>query len=272
MSDDGYKPLNHATIESAKARARDVSHKRGVKLGRSEQLTSPPGRGFACAKPYQPENPETGEMFNFQCGQCGPCINRRTNYVAGRCMAESNASETVQMLTLTFAKDDGWHKKALGRCKQFIRDECKRRSLDRPKYYCVAELGGKNGRRHYHLLLFFSGPSPFPQSPLDRDGQVGRETWKGWPLGFVQFKDVKRDNITGQSVINRCRYVASYVAEGKKNKDIPAPSQSVPRGIDEWGDKVGMPLGYRAAIEHGRAYAEKGLPLPKTMKIDGLRD
>ena len=272
MSDKPYVPLNAATYKAVQERQLRDAARRSAKYARSEHLSSPPGRGYACARPFLRENPETGVVNQLQCGKCRQCIARRKNYAAGRLMAEANFALNVQMLTLTFDNEHvgSWQKPQLKLTKKWIRDECARQSLAAPAFYCVAELGELRGRKHYHLLLFWDGPTPFSQTPLEPDGKVGRETWKGWPCGFVQFKDIRRDGQNLPGAANHCRYVAKYVIKAERAAGVPSPSMSSRVGLDEWGEKVGKSLGYRCAVHHGKSYAQAGLPLSNIMRIDGF--
>jgi len=99
------------------------------------------------------------EKVPVPCGRCPPCKLRRVNSWVFRLMQEAKRSVTAHFVTLTYdtttvpISKNGF----MTLDKQDVQKWMKRlRKLEtnKLKYYLVGEYGTKNGRPHYHAIVF----------------------------------------------------------------------------------------------------------------------
>lgn len=88
------------------------------------------------------------------CGQCIECRLRRSRDWAMRCMHEASLHEENWFLTLTYAdeylpKGGTLDRRAFPLFMKRLRKEC-----GSVRYFHAGEYGERNGRPHYHALLF----------------------------------------------------------------------------------------------------------------------
>ena len=89
-----------------------------------------------------------------RCGRCRYCRVRRKQQWLGRILLERRSHTAARFLTLTYAEDPGiLDVSDLQKFLKRYRDhygEC--------RYFAVGEYGERNGRGHWHLLIFGHGP------------------------------------------------------------------------------------------------------------------
>lgn len=140
----------------------------------------------------------------FGCGQCIACRINRARIWTTRILLESKEHLLNSFVTLTY--NDDLLPVDCKLCKRDVQLFLKRlrRKMEplKVRYYCVGEYGDKNGRPHYHLMLFGVN-----------DPRLVEECWKfeGYPMGHVLVGDVTKDS---------ARYVTGYlVKDDRKVKE-----------------------------------------------------
>lgn len=90
------------------------------------------------------------------CRRCWQCLQNRLNDLTGRCVAEAETSDQAFSITLTYAGDTP---KAVVFCYRDVQLFMKRlrEAGYNARYIVAGEYGGKNGRVHWHLVLFLKG-------------------------------------------------------------------------------------------------------------------
>lgn len=112
-------------------------------------------------------NPTTGEtcpvFVEVPCNHCSVCLNRKRSAMAFRCEAESQMHPTPPLfITLTYdnehlPNDQLLHYDHVQKFLKRLRMRLSREyHIDKHciRYVCKGEYGGKNGRPHYHLLVW----------------------------------------------------------------------------------------------------------------------
>lgn len=137
------------------------------------------------------------------CGRCVACKVAHSREWATRLMHEAHMHDRSVYLTLTLdderITDDMASNLRVAELQQFFRRLRKKLSPHRIKYYACGEYGEKNGRAHYHAIVFGIG-----MSPAER-----RLITDVWGLGNVHFGMVEYDS---------CRYVADYIMKKYNGK------------------------------------------------------
>lgn len=214
---------------------------------------------MTCTHPFSIVDPETERYFAVPCGKCVACKIQRAKEWAVRLMHESDFHKKKCFLTLTYA-DEAFKE---GRAPEYLSkktliDFMKRLRNCYPaktiKYYATGEYGEKNGRPHYHMILFGSyEPEEFYQDI--------------WGLGNVYVGEVTYDS---------CRYVADYIQKKlygddylkKIGKDTKQPFSIMSKkigydyavknkdqinfmdNITIYGEPVGIPRYYQKVIDY----------------------
>ncbi len=162
-------------------------------------------------------DPTTRDGKTFACRTCNECISkRRVNWVA-RAMAEKATAKFSASLTLTYsdATQEG-RDGARMFCYADIRNFLMRlRSAARyeaeihkwgfspqVRFIVAGEQGDRNGRCHWHLILFtnfdlsavgkflLSGNLLSHRSDMISEGKrIRRLNWSLWPLGYMTFQE-----------------------------------------------------------------------------------
>lgn len=145
-----------------------------------------------CIRPFR-LNREGGDEFLVPCGRCIPCRISRNREWALRLMHETDYHERSAFVTLTYDPEHLPADQSLNvtELQRFFK-RLRRRLGDRKiRYYACGEYGERDGRPHYHAIVF--GLDPI----RDRDLTSG-----AWSLGFVYLGSVTYDS---------CRYVSGYI-------------------------------------------------------------
>lgn len=138
-----------------------------------------------------------------RCRRCKKCQRDYITTWVGKCMLEARSAERTLALTLTYNERHRLNSQSLP--KEDIQNLLKRLRADGHilRYLCVAEFGSKNGRGHWHCLLFVHCENK--SKPLDLPPpETEQVDWKYWaddrrkskgefsPMGyvFVQTPDI----------------------------------------------------------------------------------
>ena len=187
-----------------------------------------------CVKPlkgYRSKfvNPKTGKrsiVFNANdgykdlpvdvpCGQCWSCRLSHSREWAIRCVHEAQMHKQNSFITLTYnkehyPKDHSIHKEELQRFFKRLR----KHTPHRFRYFACGEYGDKNGRPHYHAILFGVDfrEDRFLQTQTKRGDMLWRSPTleKAWPYGY---------SYIGEMSFNSAAYVARYVMKKRKGSD-----------------------------------------------------
>lgn len=144
--------------------------------------------------------------IHVPCGRCRACRISRSREWAVRMIHETDFYEDTVFLTLTYndehlPRNNGLEKRELQNYFKRLRKSLKDLKI---KYYASGEYGEKNGRPHYHAIIY--GLSLKDHEIQYRQGSyscTGGKLYDAWhPRGFVTLGNVTYDS---------ARYVADYI-------------------------------------------------------------
>lgn len=154
-----------------------------------------------------------GKYLEVPCGKCLACLNSKRNDWAFRLQQEHKASQGACFITLTY------HPKFVpdGLNKKHIQDYMKRLRKaygQKLRYFCVGEYGTKNGRPHYHIILF----------NYDESEKGNRISWaisKAWRIKSRTTKKFETLGIVDIRPLNEARimYATKYIIQCGHDKD-----------------------------------------------------
>lgn len=177
------------------------------------------------------------ENLQLPCGQCIGCRLEYSRQWAFRCLLEASYYEYNYFITLTYDdehlprkfspivdKKTGeleelrvsypLEKNALSAFMKRLRIEAYRKfGFDNIRFYGCGEYGSKNGRPHYHVLVF---NCPIPDLVPAEKSRSGGLQYKSkflesvWKFGRVRFSEVN---------FQTCAYVARYMTKKHKGED-----------------------------------------------------
>lgn len=146
------------------------------------------------------------------CQKCSECRKGRVRDLTGRVLAESKYAVGSHFITLSYGVDrrmggavdvKGANVLTYSHCQNWLK---RLRNAGYPMRYVLAgEYGSKNGRAHFHCILFWTREvPPVPEHKLGKDGH--RRCWNDpfWePIGggHTQWAEVNQST---------ARYVAKY--------------------------------------------------------------
>lgn len=152
---------------------------------------------YTCRMPTAFRNKTTGEKVHAACGQCVNCILKDKAVWAGRALIEWNEAGRVgSFVTLTYRDEP--EPDRYPDVRSFLERLWQVRTL---RFYCAPDIGGQNGRFHWHLLLFGLEANP-TNTVLIEDS---------WKLGFVDVRPI---------IAERVSYTTGYVTR-KKTLNFP---------------------------------------------------
>ena len=151
--------------------------------------------------------PTGHEKVQVPCSECWQCIKGRINDYVGRSLAETAVSNATAFLTLTYGKTSCGSDTIVNK-KHFQLFMKKLRILGhrgknkfKVRYLVVGEYGERNGRAHFHALLFFKGTAPsWPERENFHDLDI-------WPHGHLWCEWSNSEAAV--------RYVVNYIREQK---------------------------------------------------------
>lgn len=109
---------------------------------------------MSCAAPIVVRNRANGLLVEVACGQCRSCRLKRARSWVGRLTLESRCHSISRFITLTYADDPG---ELDYRDFQLFMKKYREKKGD-VRFFVVGEYGGRNGRGHYHAILFGHPP------------------------------------------------------------------------------------------------------------------
>lgn len=160
-----------------------------------------------CSDPQEIFNKGTCELHTVACRKCDECIATRRHGWVSRAMAEKAMWPHALVLTLTYSEDteesrDGARMFCYADVSAFLKRL--RRAADylspgaRVRFLCAGEQGDRNGRCHWHLIVYSdvdltalgkfrrSGYFVSHRRDLVSVGKTKRRlNWSLWPHGFV---------------------------------------------------------------------------------------
>lgn len=175
---------------------------------------SSPRRSYAGAK-----------AFSIPCGQCAGCRLAKRAEFALRCVHEASLHEAACFVTWTY--DDEHLPADLSLSVRVMQKTMKRlrNHVGGLRFATRGEYGDKNGRPHYHSLLFGEDfrADRYPWSRSETGGLQYRSPTleKVWPFGHVLVSDF---------TFQTAGYVAGYVQ--KKLNGPPLEASLLRRSID----------------------------------------
>jgi len=113
-------------------------------------------------------------LVNVPCGKCIPCLMNKRGEWSFRLQQEHRVSKSAHFVTLTIDEkhlrtDNSLEKRDL---QLYLKRLRKKDETVRIRYYAVGEYGTKNGRPHYHIILFNSNERDIRMSWTDSKGQA----------------------------------------------------------------------------------------------------
>jgi len=150
------------------------------------------------------------EVIQVPCGQCIGCRLEYARVWATRCWHESLMHDQSYFVTLTYDDD---HLKTFSLVPEDLTNFFKRlRKYKKIRYYACGEYGDKNGRPHYHAVIFGLDLNDLRAFSINKFGDpLYRSPFLAsvWNNGFVTI---------GEVTFQSCSYVARYVMKKQKGK------------------------------------------------------
>lgn len=167
------------------------------------------GKHYLVFNPRFARDPE--EIIQVPCGQCIGCRLEYARVWALRCWHESLLHSDNHFITLTY---DDEHLKSFSLNPDDLTLFFKRlRNYCKFRYFACGEYGDKNGRPHFHAIMFglrLPDLGPFSINSMGDPLYRSKLLESFWPYGFVSI---------GAVTFKSCAYVARYVTKKKKGKD-----------------------------------------------------
>lgn len=189
------------------------------------------------------------------CGKCLNCRIARSREWAVRILHECKSYEKNIFVTLTYEPEKlpANGQISIKECQRFIKRVRKRLGDRRIKYYMCGEYGEKNGRPHYHAIMFGLGL---------KDRKIIEESWRN---GFAYIGTVTYDSARYVSDYVHKKYAIGNKEQGKENinKPFQLSSQGIGKifastnqdylvsklGCTVNGREVGLPRYYRKILD-----------------------
>lgn len=178
---------------------------------------------FARNSPYLRAMPPTHVL---NCGKCIICRKRRSIELAARCVLHASLYERNAFLTLTHDESrPGYHNNfdytEIQKFKKRLRQHVWRNHQQRIEVFNVHEYG-KNGKKHWHLIVFNYSPHQEPDSKGQPDCRlhtrsngiglyVSEALSRLWRYGFSTVGDISEAS---------AMYAAQYLEKDFRNGNI----------------------------------------------------
>ena len=187
------------------------------------------------------QSPIMHEGIPVWCRKCERCRRNRVNDWVGRCIAEATSATTTHSVTLTYGRDEKNQTDHIHSALLVYSDVQKyfkklRFAGYKFKYLIVGEYGSKNRRAHWHVLMFWNGPSP--KVELNNQQYLGHDAFWEWGTTYWE-------RFSPESVWYVCKYLQK------------------PQGDDEAESRLQMsrkpPLGHEYFMEWAQQHVRDGL-------------
>jgi hypothetical protein len=116
------------------------------------------------------------------CRNCEICEWNRKKHWIGKCVAEREVSDGVLIVNLTYANGYAGADTLIYADFQRLMKRL-RKAKYKVRYLVAGEYGSKNGRAHWHAIMFFTGK--VPEVEFDQEKYM----WEFWPHGFTYFQN-----------------------------------------------------------------------------------
>lgn len=159
----------------------------------------------------------------YNCGQCLFCRKKRAYELACKCVLHSSLYSDNCFLTLTYdEKKDGYHNEFeysdIQKFKKRLRAYCKRNLSRSIEVFNVHEYG-KNGKKHWHLIVFNYDPNDKVLFKTSNSIPIytSKTLERLWPHGFSTVGNVSEAS---------AMYQAQYCEKDFKNGNRKTEKQS----------------------------------------------
>lgn len=180
-----------------------------------------------CVRPMK-VNAQKANQFSAPCGQCIECRLKRRREWALRCMHEASMHESNWFATLTYADEFLPKDGSLDRRVFPLFMKRLRKAFGSVRYFHAGEYGERNGRPHYHALLF--------GLRLD-DVRACGQSASGYPVfDSPALSELWEDGIVqlGSVSFESAQYVAGYCVDKIKRSFLGVDVSPEPGWVDFW--------------------------------------
>jgi hypothetical protein len=157
----------------------------------------------------------TDMPVTIPCGQCRGCRLEYSRQWAIRCLHEANLHKENSFITLTYddknlPKDRSINKREV----QLFIKRLRKVIGKKIRYFACGEYGEKNGRPHYHAIIFgYDFPDKIIYTKKNGNVLYRSEILESvWKNGYSMIGDVTFESAA---------YVARYIMKKRKGKDAP---------------------------------------------------
>lgn len=159
----------------------------------------------------------------FNCGKCIFCRKRKSTELAMRCVLHASMYPHNCFLTLTYdEKKEGYHNvfnySDIQKFKKRLRSHVWRKEKQKIEIFNVHEYG-KNGKKHWHLVVF--GWNPSDRRPYSNNNgnplSTSDELTKMWPYGFHTIGDVSEASAMYQAQYTQKDFQYSHAGTSRKS-------------------------------------------------------
>lgn len=156
------------------------------------------------------------------CHECWQCRERAINDWVGRNIAESKTARACHAVTLTYGRDqvgEVLHERAVVLTYSDVQKYLKllRRHGFPVRYFVTGEFGSRNGRAHWHIMLYWQ--DGVPPHVLDRNF-----TEEHWPHGWSHWT-----RPTPRAIRYNCKYIQKDMGDALRQGHL-AMSKKPPLG------------------------------------------
>lgn len=225
---------------------------------------------------------KTDEGLTFACRSCDECISARRFDWVSRAMAERATSRFALSVTLTYGNETQFQRDGAAAfrysdiqkfLKQFRNQALRVHNCEHAvSYICAGEQGERNGRCHWHIVIFsdidpvligdFTRPSGLvtdrSQMVTNMTQKAIRLNWSIWPHGFVALQEADEGGM---------HYAISYALKDQFSGDKAnghkrqAKSETFATGLFRMSKKP--PIGWQFLSELLHSLGQSGQVLPK---------
>ncbi|ARC88804.1 hypothetical protein B5V46_09320 [Rhodovulum sp. MB263] len=241
-----------------------------------------------CTRPIEQDG------FTFACRTCDECISTRRHQWVARAMAEKTGWPHTLCIALTYADDTEENRDAarmfcyadvrafFARLRAAARRHAEAHRLNAPpviRFLCAGEQGDRNGRCHWHLIIY-SNVDLLHLGEYRHRGRVVtkrpdmmsvgkrkiRLDWSLWGRGFVTLQDP--DEGAMHYVLSYC-LKDQFTEENSKGTMRYASAENFATGLFRMSKRPA--IGSRWFWDKLASYADKGAVMPELkFRVPGL--